>query len=664
MPWRLRLAALFQVQGWRVPWYFDCRHSTEWTNFRNALEVLDGTYQEEVFWWAQALLERIEPSFLRVQNTDHLFFLCNPNGTIEDDDWVPVQSDEESIFRLSTGTSQWSNEEREQRSHALGDFCYFGYMAAIAYRTRNTDASIAGILEGRQHAMQLLQNFLMSRANSVDFLDSSGWLMTHELVLKHLYPPDGPPRRWATIADDPSRPVNSLQLEATNKFSDGLQAQLHVAAIGYHTTLVLELISLWEEFLSDQLRLHFAVHVLEPGLGDARQVRAASVCKDFEAYGDLCGWDARLLSLNQKHIKRVKLPISGLPSPQIEDPSAFVEDFIGFFAGLDSDSFTLGQTDPRIQGADLLLCTEPAFLCNALGRSFPHRPLLGYFANPLTAYVPAFAAESWLQDFVALTKGLGRSAPFMAVASTRFLGEQMRFQTGATRVFAARPLAAYLGPVRGSSKAEVVVLRQPSMFWNSACILNSLVRMNMQELQSMQSMQAEGLKATSLRFTPSEELPDASSEAIASFAACVIYPYDVSQMRLYELYALSVPLFVPSRAQLPSYIYRGLTSIEDFDHVLPDAGFQGGWRKSDIGPHLDFNPFDREWRAADAWTQLTHWVSLPHLVRFESSAQLLSRLMQENLRSVSAAMRRQQERDVIRAVRFWTAALSHLGEAT
>ena len=131
-----------------------------------------------------ALLCRIEPSFIRVQNTDHLFFLCwnlrwwknskreslcemaagNPNGTLEDDEWVPVQdwqwqmrrrhpisvivlfdmnvshtwtyyriliymisldmllfstwqwalnssqllqSDEDSIFRLSTGTGQW-----------------------------------------------------------------------------------------------------------------------------------------------------------------------------------------------------------------------------------------------------------------------------------------------------------------------------------------------------------------------------------------------------------------------------------------------------------------------------------------------------------------------------------------------------------------------------
>ena len=54
-----------------------------------------------------------------------------------------------------------------------------------------------------------LQNFLMSRANSIDFLDSSGWpglwlsksseqtcrpRLTHEKVLMHLYPPDGPGR--------------------------------------------------------------------------------------------------------------------------------------------------------------------------------------------------------------------------------------------------------------------------------------------------------------------------------------------------------------------------------------------------------------------------------------------------------------------------------------
>ncbi len=38
-----------------------------------------------------------------------------------------------------------------------------------------------------------LQNFLMSRANTVDFLESSGW-MKHENLLKHIYP-GGPGRR-------------------------------------------------------------------------------------------------------------------------------------------------------------------------------------------------------------------------------------------------------------------------------------------------------------------------------------------------------------------------------------------------------------------------------------------------------------------------------------
>ena len=152
-------------------------------------------------------------------------------------------------------------------------------MTAIAYRSRletqwsvflfwgdavgrNTDGSIPGVLEGRQHALTLLApccvqacaygisddhprlyNFLMSRANSIDFLDSSGWpwdcsdesvglelvlnrrRLSHQDVLKHLYPPDGPGRKpcvdkmymyilsaalamgrqWSNIPDDPQR---------------------------------------------------------------------------------------------------------------------------------------------------------------------------------------------------------------------------------------------------------------------------------------------------------------------------------------------------------------------------------------------------------------------------------------------------------------------------
>merc|ERR1712046_319431 len=119
-----------------------------------------------------------------------------------------------------------------------------------------------------------------------------------------------------------------------------------------------------------------------------------------------------------------------------------------------------------------------------------------------------------------------------------------------------------------------------------------------------------------------EDLEDGSSEFLASFAATVIFPYDVSQMRLYELYALSVPLFIPEPGMLPSYIYRGMTTIEDFNHpTAVDAG------------RLDYDPFDRsDWVGVAAWTQLTHWVQLPHLLYFASTAQLLLRLAGEDLR--------------------------------
>ncbi|CAE7411864.1 iksA [Symbiodinium pilosum] len=437
----------------------------------------------------------------------------------------------------------------------------------------------------------------MSRANSIDFLDSSGWPLSHESVLKHLYPPHGPGRQAAYVADDPMRPLADVGLEG---YGYGEVAQeLSVTAIGYHTTLLLELVSLWKEFLSEQ-KFRFAIHVLEPGLGDAVQA----------------GWGKEGHAANLQ----ASFSVDRGWNPIEQDPAAFLEDFKLLFGGHSKASAddVVDGTDLRIERADVFLCTEPAFLCNVLGKTFLDRPLIGYFANPLTAYLPAAAAQGWLADFLSLTRDdlPGRHAPFLAVANTRFLAEQIRFQTGAQRILAARPLAAYMGPKRGpAAPGQVVVVRQPSMFWNAACILNTLARLNIQDLSTKGGL----LKASELRFLPSEELPDASSEAIASFEAAVIYPYDVSQMRLYELYALSVPLFVPANPQLASYIYRGLTSIEDFDHKLPSAG--GGAGSDPHSPHLDYNPFDRsDWRGVDAWTQLTHWVTLPHLLRFACSS--------------------------------------------
>lgn len=171
-----------------------------------------------------------------------------------------------------------------------------------------------------------------------------------------------------------------------------------------------------------------------------------------------------------------------------------------------------------------------------------------------------------------------------------------------------------------------------------------------------------GIPVPGLHFVASEELKDGASEAFAGYEAAVIFPYDVSQMRLYEFYALGIPILLPDLGQLPSYVYRGLTTIDDFNHTLPGASRDavGDVRKG--GAHMDHDPFDRgDWTGVAAWTELTHWVTLPHLLHCRGAAEMVLRLAREDLRPVSAGMRRRQERDLIRAVRFWGAALVHLG---
>mmetsp|Transcript_58675 Transcript_58675/g.165569 ORF Transcript_58675/g.165569 Transcript_58675/m.165569 type:complete len:193 (-) Transcript_58675:86-664(-) len=175
-----------------------------------------------------------------------------------------------------------------------------------------------------------------------------------------------------------------------------------------------------------------------------------------------------------------------------------------------------------------------------------------------------------------------------------------------------------------------------------------------------------GIPVPGLTFAASEELADGASEVLATYEASVIFPYDVSQMRLYELYALAVPVFLPARQQLPSYIYRGMTTIDDFNHTLPGARLAFGMGGAASGPgtrapHFQYDPFDRNnWNAAAAWAELTHWAALPHLVYCDGAADMLSRLARDDLRPVRAGMRRQQERDLVRNANFWSAALMRL----
>merc|ERR1712232_1540604 len=65
----------------------------------------------------------------------------------------------------------------------------------------NASDEIPGVNEGRTHALTLVRTLLMSKANSIDFLDTSGWFSSFDQLLSHVYPQEEFPKDPREISD-------------------------------------------------------------------------------------------------------------------------------------------------------------------------------------------------------------------------------------------------------------------------------------------------------------------------------------------------------------------------------------------------------------------------------------------------------------------------------
>eukprot|EP00971_Amphidinium_carterae_P092840 1838368-Amphidinium_carterae.1 len=95
-----------------------------------------------------------------------------------------------------------------------------------------------------------------------------------------------------------------------------------------------------------------------------------------------------------------------------------------------------------------------------------------------------------------------------------------------------------------------------------------------------------------LRFVDSTSLSDEERvgyTTFASFRATVIFPYAVSQFWFYELYAMGVPLFLPSRDTLALFVNQDYTTCSDFD------GYRPGYDPNSSHPYSPFASSD--WHA-------------------------------------------------------------------
>merc|ERR1712194_745486 len=120
-------------------------------------------------------------------------------------------------------------------------------------------------------------------------------------------------------------------------------------------------------------------------------------------------------------------------------------------------------------------------------------------------------------------------------------------------------------------------------------------------------------------------------------------------MGFYELYAMAVPLYMPSRTTLPLFVNQDYAVCPDFEGLRP------GHVPHSLHPH---SPFDvDDWDAMTYWTQFTDYLSTPHVEYFESVPQLIVKLNTIDHHVRSREMRKVHTERVGVATTFWTSVL-------
>jgi len=194
------------------------------------------------------------------------------------------------------------------------------------------------------------------------------------------------------------------------------------------------------------------------------------------------------------------------------------------------------------------------------------------------------------------------------------------------------------------------LLRTVSLFWDSMCILN-----HFSQQAAMAASANEGGQVQPLRFLESTHLTEKERVGYATFSefiATVIFPYAFSQFWFYELYAMGVPLFLPSKATLPLYINQDYAVCPDFE------GHRPGHSPLKVHPH---SPFDRDdFEAMSYWSQYTDYHRFPHVTYFESIPELIMKLGKQDHRATSRKMLQAHQQHLGVATTFWLSALDQV----
>jgi len=313
---------------------------------------------------------------------------------------------------------------------------------------------------------------------------------------------------------------------------------------------------------------------------------------------------------------------------------------------LEREFHVIAHSDLGIQGADILMCSEPPFFCALL--SGLGKPVFGYIGNPFGAYLrPGRPQEQFYARFHGELASDTRNA---FACMSPYLSALVYWHTGIS-LPVVRPLGLYTRATYRPSLRDILVTKQIFSAWDAVCVFNRFAEV-LSDSEAAAGVKPRYRLYNGTRFVHIKHLRDQTWVNWARHRAAVFLPYDPQQMVFYELYSMNIPLLVPSHELLPMMIRFGYTNLQDFEYARP------GWKAppTDLPYHWTekANSWELRW-----WSSLTDFARAPHVLRWSSVPELLRQLLHSNLEGVAAKMRRATEMQLLEATDFWRRAFFH-----
>jgi len=405
---------------------------------------------------------------------------------------------------------------------------------------------------------------------------------------------------------------------------------VRVTTLGVHASLVLEVRTMWEKYVAGPLIFDFNdVSLDTKRCQDANCLLSPTMHPSFLR-----------LAENMEHLGALGEPVMLEMDRLLPELVAAVLDY----------------------RPDIAVCTHPPFLCRILHALAQVKgvAVIGFFGGNIEAMVHVDELADWVREL----HDMAQAPNVRLFTNSAFLSVKIFAMSGAvTKHLPVFGLGTDM--VWNPQRPEVLVWKSSNQccdnverFWSRVVATAASVQLQyaFQHLKLLRSQGAAGY------------------DAVATYQAVVMFPYDVVLLSFFELYHAAMPIFAPDIYSSAHYVWRGSINAPRYGDDQPDLwtirpGWPRDWAglKRELGVDFDDHGIDLHPRhvATDArvrffWAHGLELYSYPHVQYFSSFADLILDLKEANLPAISAGMQLHSRKNLQAAARFWRVSLMEM----